>query len=65
MSEIRTAIKGSHTPIHIGDSFKYFINNAKINITQGDIHLNLLDYLPLLKKGYCLLNLLLRTVFYM
>jgi hypothetical protein len=42
--------------IYLGKSLQYFINNIKIIVYQGNTFMNLMDYLPLLKSGYCYLQ---------
>src|SRR5437868_4065193 len=42
------------TVIQLGEALRYFFNHAKINIYQGHIAINLMDYFPALKNGYLL-----------
>lgn len=44
-------------PVELGPALKYFFNNAKMNIYQGQIPINLLDHFPMLKAGYGRLNI--------
>lgn len=37
---------------YLGDSLRYLVKNIKINVYQGNININLIDYFPLLKEGY-------------
>jgi len=48
--------------IYLDESLRYIINNMVINIIYDNIKVNLLDYLPLFKKGYTT-NEDLRTIF--
>lgn len=38
--------------IYFDEPLRYIINNIEINVIYKDIKVNLLDYLPLFKKGY-------------
>ena len=38
--------------IYLGESLRYIVNDMEINVVHGDTKVNLLDYLPLFKKGY-------------
>lgn len=38
--------------LYLGDALRYFVNNIKINVYQGNTVINLINYLPLLKLGY-------------
>ena len=38
--------------IYLDEPLIFIINNMEINIAHGNIKVNILDYLPLLKKGY-------------
>lgn len=40
-------------PIHLGDAFKYFFNNAKIIIYQGSIPINLMIFFSYIKARIC------------
>lgn len=40
----------------LGGGFKYFCENVKINIYQGNVPINLMNLFPLLKQGYCKSN---------
>lgn len=42
--------------IKLGPALIYFFNNAKLNIYQGQISINLMDYFPTLKRGYAILS---------
>ena len=37
---------------YLGDALKYFFNHAEINIYQGNININLMNFFPLLKQGF-------------
>lgn len=41
------------TRLYLGKSLKYFFDHACINIYQGHVAINLMDYFPLLKTGFC------------
>lgn len=41
-------------PVYLASGLKYFWQNAKINIYQGSISLDLMKFLPLLRQGYSL-----------
>jgi hypothetical protein len=38
--------------IYLDEPLRYIVNNIEINVVYGNIKINLLDYLPLFKKGY-------------
>lgn len=42
--------------VYLGDALQYFVKNAHINIYQGNVAINLIDYLPLIKVGYANLS---------
>lgn len=37
--------------IYLDEPLRFIVNNMKINVVQGNIEINLLDYFPLLKNG--------------
>lgn len=41
-----------HGPVELGPVLTYLFNNAKMNIYQGQIAINLMNSFPTLKKGY-------------
>ena len=42
---------GSEYVVYLGKALQYIFNNGKINIYQGNVDINLLNYMPLLKTG--------------
>ena len=49
--------------LELGNALQYFFNNAKINIWQGNIAINLMDYFPLIKQGFALKGSLMQIMF--
>jgi len=45
---------GINTPVYCGQSIRYFLSHASINIYQGQIPINLMKFFPHLKQGYAL-----------
>lgn len=45
---------GLNTPVYIEDALDYFVKNAIIEVYDGNIVINLVDYFPLLKQRYTL-----------
>ena len=45
---------GLHTQtVYLGDSLKYFFSNMVINYNVNGITIDIMDYFPMLKEGYC------------
>lgn len=42
--------------VELGPALTYFFNNAEMNLYQGKISINLMDYFPILKQGYAKLS---------
>ena len=51
-------LDGIYTPVRIYDALLYFVNNAQMNIIHGNQIINILDFFPMLRQGYCLRNML-------
>ncbi len=43
---------GIHTPVQLQPALLNFFQKAQINLSDGNITINLMDYFPLLKQGY-------------
>jgi len=56
-------LDGIYTPVRIYEALLYFVNNAHMDIVHGDQVINLLDFFPMLKKGYCQRNMLITLMF--
>lgn len=56
-------LDGMYTPIRIYKALLYFVNNAQMNISHNDKIINILDFFPMLKQGYCLRNTLTTLMF--
>lgn len=40
------------SPVYWGEALIYFLNNAQINIYQGNVAINLMNWVHLLKLGF-------------
>lgn len=61
MAEGRTSLtnlKGSHTPVYCGPALLNFFSKATLNLYDGNVTINLMDFFPLLKQGYALRSIL-------
>ena len=58
MDALIERINNTNIPIRIYGALLYFVNNAQMNIIHCDEVINILDFFPILKQGYCLKTIL-------
>lgn len=53
MDALIERINNTYIPIRIYGALLYFVNNAQMNIIHCDEVINIFDFFPILKQGYC------------